>query len=143
MEPIVSSETSTISTQTPGNYPKRNKLQYEQFFIYIHMYIMTITAKISQKSHLLIGTTCRDSTWIFISIQTELNTWKIWPEFNLVPYIKYTITGTNSFINVKFGFHFIYFHKILYFRNYVSWRSVLPNLHKSGKNCRTCLSIVI
>jgi len=26
MEPIVSSETSTIRTQTPGNYPKRNKL---------------------------------------------------------------------------------------------------------------------
>ena len=28
MEPIVSSETSAIRTQTPGNYPKRNKLQY-------------------------------------------------------------------------------------------------------------------
>jgi len=27
MEPIVSSETSAIRTQTPGNYPKRNKLQ--------------------------------------------------------------------------------------------------------------------
>jgi len=27
MEPIVSSETSVIRTQTPGNYPKRNKLQ--------------------------------------------------------------------------------------------------------------------
>jgi len=26
MEPIVSSETSAIGTQTPGNYPKRNKL---------------------------------------------------------------------------------------------------------------------
>jgi len=26
MEPIVSSETSAIRTQTPGNYPKRNKL---------------------------------------------------------------------------------------------------------------------
>ena len=26
MEPIVSSETSAIKTQTPGNYPKRNKL---------------------------------------------------------------------------------------------------------------------
>jgi len=26
MEPIVSSETSVIRTQTPGNYPKRNKL---------------------------------------------------------------------------------------------------------------------
>ena len=27
MEPIVSSETSEIKSQTPGNYPKRNKLQ--------------------------------------------------------------------------------------------------------------------
>jgi len=27
MEPIVSSETSAIRTQTPGNYPKRNNLQ--------------------------------------------------------------------------------------------------------------------
>jgi len=27
MEPIVSSETSVIRTQTQGNYPKRNKLQ--------------------------------------------------------------------------------------------------------------------
>ena len=27
MEPIVSSETSAIRTQTPGNYPIRNKLQ--------------------------------------------------------------------------------------------------------------------
>jgi len=29
MEPIVSSETSAIRTQTPGNYPKRNKLRLE------------------------------------------------------------------------------------------------------------------
>ena len=29
MEPIVSSETSVIRTQTPGNYPKRNKLHLE------------------------------------------------------------------------------------------------------------------
>jgi len=29
MEPIVSSETSEIRTQTPGNYPKRNKLHLE------------------------------------------------------------------------------------------------------------------
>jgi len=27
MEPIVSSETSATKSQTPGNYPKRNKLQ--------------------------------------------------------------------------------------------------------------------
>jgi len=30
MEPIVSSETSAIRTQTPGNYPKRNNLQLEK-----------------------------------------------------------------------------------------------------------------
>jgi len=29
MEPIVSSETSAIRTQTPGNYPKSNKLNLE------------------------------------------------------------------------------------------------------------------
>jgi len=29
MEPIVSAETSAIRTQTPGNYPKRNKLHLE------------------------------------------------------------------------------------------------------------------
>jgi len=29
MEPIVSSETSAIRTQTPGNYPNRNKLHLE------------------------------------------------------------------------------------------------------------------
>jgi len=29
MEPIVSSKTSAIRTQTPGNYPKRNKLHLE------------------------------------------------------------------------------------------------------------------
>ena len=29
MEPIVSSETSAIRTQTPGNYSKRNKLHLE------------------------------------------------------------------------------------------------------------------
>ena len=30
MEPIVSSETSAIKSQTPGNYPKRNKLHLQQ-----------------------------------------------------------------------------------------------------------------
>ena len=33
MEPIVSSETSAIKSQTPGNYPKRNKLQDNQVVI--------------------------------------------------------------------------------------------------------------
>jgi len=28
MEPIMSSETSVIRTQTPGNYPKRNNLHF-------------------------------------------------------------------------------------------------------------------
>ena len=42
MEPSVSSETSAIRTQTPGNYPKRNKLHLEhgeslkaRFYIFI------------------------------------------------------------------------------------------------------------
>jgi len=30
MEPIVSSETSAIRTQTPGNYPKRNNLHSQK-----------------------------------------------------------------------------------------------------------------
>jgi len=29
MEPILSSETSAIKSQTPGNYPKRNKLHLQ------------------------------------------------------------------------------------------------------------------
>jgi len=33
MEPIVSSETSAIRTQTPGNYPKRNKLHFKLIFL--------------------------------------------------------------------------------------------------------------
>jgi len=38
MKPIVSSETSAIKSQTPGNYPKRNKLQCSTCFgcQYIH-----------------------------------------------------------------------------------------------------------
>jgi len=32
MEPIVSSETSAIRTQTPGNYPKRNKLHVHSYY---------------------------------------------------------------------------------------------------------------
>jgi len=31
-EPTVSSETSVIRTQTPGNYPKRNKLHLQSLF---------------------------------------------------------------------------------------------------------------
>jgi len=48
VEPIVSSETSAIRTQTPGNYPKRNKLDLEHgeslktrlmhYFIYDTLY---------------------------------------------------------------------------------------------------------
>ena len=33
MEPKLSSETSAIRTQTPGNYPKRNKLDYHCFSV--------------------------------------------------------------------------------------------------------------
>jgi len=32
MEPIVSSETSAIRTQTPGNYPKRNSLHKNKMY---------------------------------------------------------------------------------------------------------------
>jgi len=54
MEPIVSSETSAIKSQTPGNYPKRNKLQklysfqkvlrqFDILYIYnIYIYIYTL-----------------------------------------------------------------------------------------------------
>jgi len=42
MEPIVSSETSAIRTQTPGNYPKRNNLQV--FFYYTN--IITLSSHI-------------------------------------------------------------------------------------------------
>jgi len=36
MEPIVSSETSAIRTQRPGNYPKRNKLHLNGFTVDSH-----------------------------------------------------------------------------------------------------------
>ena len=40
VEPIVSSQTSAIKSQMPGNYPKRNKLQYNiqyaTLFQYLH-----------------------------------------------------------------------------------------------------------
>ena len=48
MEPIMSSETSAIRTQTPGNYPKRNNLQHFKCFnvnfrllktIYVHLLV--------------------------------------------------------------------------------------------------------
>ena len=37
MEPM-SSETSAIRTQTPGNYPKRNKLQIITYYYYYYYY---------------------------------------------------------------------------------------------------------
>jgi len=57
MEPTVSSETSEIRTQTPGNYPKRNKLhtvslsavsrafklyEFKYIYIYIYAHIMDV-----------------------------------------------------------------------------------------------------
>jgi len=42
MEPIVSSETSAIRTQTPGNYPKRNKLQRRSYFIFYLIFIINL-----------------------------------------------------------------------------------------------------
>ena len=52
MEPIVSSETSAIRNQTPGNYPKRNKLHIifivapcilipSKYFIYQQMHFVS------------------------------------------------------------------------------------------------------
>jgi len=52
MEPIVSSETSAIRTQTPGNYPKRNQLHLE------HGESLK-TRKIIFLKDLSLGTTCR------------------------------------------------------------------------------------
>jgi len=48
MEPTVSSETSAIRTQMPGNYPKRNKLDipclYEMEGVYlIHKDVQNLT----------------------------------------------------------------------------------------------------
>ena len=46
MEPIVSSETSAIRTQTPGNYPKRNNLY---LYIYVCVCIHTHTHIVVKK----------------------------------------------------------------------------------------------
>jgi len=46
MEPIVSSETSAIKTQTPGNYPKRNKLQANSRFSKIYEFAQKIGLEI-------------------------------------------------------------------------------------------------
>jgi len=45
MEPIASSETSAIRTQTPGNYPKRNKLHLEHGESLKTRLIVTLFAK--------------------------------------------------------------------------------------------------
>jgi len=42
MEPIVSSETSAIKSQTPGNYPKRNKLHILYSSICFEHYVLII-----------------------------------------------------------------------------------------------------
>ena len=54
MEPIRSSETSAIKTQTPGNYPKSNILQLkhdESFENYINIYYFS-TAKMVTRTRL-------------------------------------------------------------------------------------------
>jgi len=52
-EPIVSSETSAIRTQTPGNYPKRNKLHITTLLTHLVKQDVHITlyqcSKISKK----------------------------------------------------------------------------------------------
>jgi len=44
MEPIVSSETSAIRTQTPGNYPKRNNLQLNILSVYLPSYFLHLNS---------------------------------------------------------------------------------------------------
>ena len=44
MEPIVSSETSAVRTQTPGNYPKRNKLYTSYNFLFAGCQCMPLLA---------------------------------------------------------------------------------------------------
>ena len=46
MEPIMSSETSAIRTQTPGNYPKMNKFQAGVTFNYARKVIKESYLKI-------------------------------------------------------------------------------------------------
>jgi len=50
MEPIVSSETSAIKSQTPGNYPKRNKLHLQHG--------ESLRTRLNKICHLLIRATC-------------------------------------------------------------------------------------
>jgi len=57
MEPIVSSETSAIRTQTPGNYPKRNNLHLEhgeslrtRYVVFFFFISVSVTWKHNQKS---------------------------------------------------------------------------------------------
>jgi len=49
MEPTMSSETSAIRTQAPGNYPNRNKLRTKNYFI-IQTQIIRCVAGPSQTS---------------------------------------------------------------------------------------------
>ena len=42
MEPIVSSETSAIRTQTPGNYPKKNNLQQFYTLYILAMFLLDL-----------------------------------------------------------------------------------------------------
>ena len=89
MEPIVSSETSAIRNQTPGNYPKRNNLHLEhgeslrtRFFK-----IISQTARISNKKFIEIKTyVLIFSTFL---IETFLNIRKSEPDLitNLHTYI--------------------------------------------------------
>ena len=56
MEPIVSSETSAIRTQTPGNYPKRNNLHLEHgeslrtSFVYLYLVRFCVINVVNDKN---------------------------------------------------------------------------------------------
>jgi len=74
MEPIVSSETSAIRTQTPGNYPKRNKLQLEHGESYLillrHLGIVDVeNALLAGQSGVRIPAEVRDFT-LLQTVQT-------------------------------------------------------------------------
>ena len=71
MEPIVSSETSAIRTQTPGNYPKRNKLHLEhgESLKTKHIFYIPVTQSVSiwdATMHFNM-----DSSWIFFLRRPE------------------------------------------------------------------------
>jgi len=67
MEPIVSSETSAIRTQTPGNYPKRNKLHGSKLFINGAVALQKLTVEQMSGDTVPLQTLCGCKQYIFFS----------------------------------------------------------------------------